>query len=172
MASNDENSINSNTNMNQNYNNEVTTLKNNNIQQVPNSNQNSNQNENPQNRVIRFNDDQNINSNSQIIPINTPENKEVKVDNYAENNITIRNIIDNALLSQLSEINVKLLDFDENFARHLYNSEINILPKIDMVKINLLGQSTNIAQFKKYGFGLYVFFLYLIELLITFGILK
>ena len=65
-----------------------------------------------------------------------------------ENNITIRNIIDNALLSQLSEINVKLLDLDENFAHHLYKSELNILPKIDMVEINLLKQSTNIAQFK------------------------
>ena len=148
MTSNEENDINTNTNMNQNYNTEITTLNNNNIQQEPNSNQNNNQNENPQNRVIRFNDGQNINSSSQIIPINTPENNEMKKDNYVENNITIRNIIDNALLSQLSEINVKLLDLDENFAHHLYKSELNILPKIDTVEINLLKQSTNIAQFK------------------------
>ena len=171
MTTNDENDINTNTNINQNNTTEEVTINNNNRQPVANSNQINNINTSQRNRRIPFSNAQNINSNSNIIPVQSAENRGMKKDNFAENNISIRNIIDNALFSQLSEINVKLLDLDENISQKLYRAENKILPKIDMVEFTLLKQSTNIAQFKKYGFGLYVFFLYLIELLVTFGVL-
>ena len=127
-----------------------------------------------------INGENNINSVDNIVEVeNTNENvnernsnnREMKIDNFAENNISIRNIIDNALFSQLSEIKVKLLDFDEKISQRLYKSESKILPKIDLVEFTSLSQKINISGLKKYGFGLYVFFLYLINLLITFGIL-
>ena len=58
------------------------------------------------------------NSNENERNVNV-KNKSMKIDNFAENNISIRNVIDNALFSQLSEINVKLLDFDENLFQRL-----------------------------------------------------
>mgnify|MGYP002623996162 CR=1 FL=1 len=116
----------------------------------------------------------NINSVS-VEVVNSKENikndGEMKIDNFAENNISIRNIIDDALFSQLSEINVKLLDFDERLSQILYKSKGKILPKIDLIEFTQLNQKLGISELKKYGFGLYVFFLYLINLLITFGIL-
>ena len=93
------------------------------------------------------------------------------VDQFSDNNITMRNIIESALFSQLSEIKVFLLDFESNVSDRIYNSQGKILPKIDFVELSLLNQGTNISEFKKYGFGLYVFFLYLINILVTFGVL-
>lgn len=84
----------------------------------------------------------------------------MKIYNFEENNISIKNIIDNALFSQLSEINVKLLDFEESFSQRLYKTEGKILSKIDFFAFNSLNQKEGISQLKKYGFGLYVFFLY------------
>ena len=78
-----------------------------------------------------INGENNINSVDNIVEVeNTNENvnernsnnREMKIDNFAENNISIRNIIDNALFSQLSEIKVKLLDFDEKISQRLYKS--------------------------------------------------
>ena len=93
------------------------------------------------------------------------EKKEgTKNNNYVENNISVKNIVDDALFTQLSKINVKLLEFNDNSK--------NSLPKIDFVEIKLLNQNTSISEFKKYGFGLYVFFLYLKSLLVTFLILS
>ena len=60
---------------------------------------------------------------------------------------------------------------DENVSNRLYKKEGKILPKIDYIEFSLLNQSVNISKLKKYGFGLYVFFLYLINLLITFAVL-
>ena len=42
--------------------------------------------------------------------IEVKDKTKTKVDNFAEHNISIRNIIENALFSQLSEIKVFLLD--------------------------------------------------------------
>ena len=123
----------------------------NNILEVENTNEIRNENENENER--------NANDGT------------MKIDNFAENNISIRNIIDNALFSQLTEIKVKLIDFDERVSQRLYNSESKILPKIDLVEFTSLSQKIDISGLKKYGFGLYVFFLYLINLLITFGVL-
>ena len=88
-----------------------------------------------------------------------------------ENNMNIKTIIDNALFSQLSEINVKLLTFSQNVSNELYKSVGQILPKIEFIELNLLNQNVSISELKKYGFGLYVFFLYLVNLLVTFGVL-
>ena len=104
----------------------------------------------------------------------TNENIEVKgieEDDFAESNINIRNIIDSILFSQLSEIKVFLLDFQENMSKKFYKTKGKILPKIHFAEINLLNQGINISKFKQYGFGIYLFFLYLICLLLTFGVL-
>ena len=171
MTKNEDNDINTNTNINQNYHTDILTLNNNDIKPEVNSSINNNHGPNPNNMPIQISQEQNINTNSNIIPVKDTQNKDIRVDNFAENNISARNIINNALFSQLSKINVKLLDLDDNLSQKLYKSEKNILPKIDMVDIKLLNQSTSIIEFKKYGFGLYVFFLYLIELLVTFAVL-
>ena len=133
---------------------------NNSINQEININTNRNDNLYSEDNVLDVRDN-NINK----------ENKTIIVDNFIENNINIRNIIDDALFSQLSKINVKLLVLDDNISKRLYNSEGSILPKIDFINFTLLNQSVTISELQKYGFGLYVFFLYLINLLITFGIL-
>ena len=99
------------------------------------------------------------------------EIKEIEEDDFAESDINIRNIIDSILFSQLSEIKVFLLDFQENMSKKLYMSKGKILPKIHFAEINLLNQGINISKFKQYGFGIYLFFLYLICLLLTFGVL-
>ena len=117
-----------------------------------------------------------IENNIEIIPVTT-ENLEVKedlgikIDNLAEKNIDIRNIIDKTLFSQLSDIKVFLLDFENDVSKKLYKVNKKILPKIEYFELNLLNQGVNISEFKKYGFGLYIFFLYVISLLITFGLL-
>ena len=167
MTSNDDNNLPRNSDAIQNTNDVI--VLNNNIQE---RNSNSNQ-RNSRINLMNENENNNNNSNTDMIlkKVDDFRNKEMKVDNFAENNITIRNIIDNALFSQLSEINIKLLDLDENISQKLYKSEGKILPKIDMAFINTLSQGSNISQLQKYGFGLYVFFLYLIELLVTFAVL-
>ena len=115
------------------------------------------------------------NGGAEIINVNNTNRKdtkqEIKVDPFAENNMNIKTIIDNALFSQLSEINVKLLTFSQNVSNELYKSVGQILPKIEFIELNLLNQNVSISELKKYGFGLYVFFLYLVNLLVTFGVL-
>ena len=117
------------------------------------------------------NNDGLIIASNEIIEVKDKDKTKTKVDNFAEHNISIRNIIENALFSQLSEIKVFLLDYEEDLSQRLYGTKGKILPKIDYVELALLNQGTNISYFKKYGFGLYVFFLYLINLLVTFGVL-
>ena len=113
-----------------------------------------------------------LTNDNKVDKVEVKKNKRnLRIDNFAENNITIRNIIDNTLLIQLSEINVKLLDFEQDFSESLYNVKGKILPKIDSVELTLLNQNVNISEFKKFGFGLYVFFLYIINLLVIFGLL-
>ena len=90
---------------------------------------------------------------------------------FAENNISIRSIINNALFTQLSEIRVNLLELSEETSQALYNKKEKMLPKIDFVEYTLLNQGINISSFKQYDFGIYIFFLYLINLLVTFFIL-
>jgi len=99
------------------------------------------------------------------------EKKDELDDEFAENNISIRSIINNALFTQLSEIRVNLLELNEETSQQLYHKKEKMLPKIDYVEFTLLNQGTNIASFKQYGFGIYVFFLYLIKLLVTFFLL-
>ena len=172
MTSNEENNPNNN-NINDNLNNnDVIILEENRNQQNSNLSQNTNKTNNQRNnKKIHVEDDKKPNTNDKIMTVKENDEGGMKIDNFAENNVNIRNIINNALFSQLSEINVKLLDFEENISDAFYKSGGKILPKIDFIEINLLNQSANISKFKKFGFGLYVFFLYLIELLVTFGVL-
>ena len=75
-----------------------------------------------------------VRGNNEILPI----------DKFAENNITTRNIIDNALFLQLSEINIKLLNFDESLSERIYEKKGKILPKIDFIEFSLLNQNESI----------------------------
>ena len=172
MSANEGKNSNNNSNINQNDKDGILILNQNNNHQNLEFSQKMNPNSNPRNsRQIHFNDDEDLNTKTNIIEVRKYDEGTMRIDNFAENNVSIRNIIDNALFSQLSEINVKLLDFEEDISKKLYKSEGKILPKIDFVEFTLLNQGVNITQFKKYGLGLYVFFLYLIELLVTFGVL-
>ena len=114
MTKNEDNDINTNTNINQNYHTDILTLNNNDIKPEVNSSINNNHGPNQNNMPIQISQEQNINTNSNIIPVKDTQNKDIRVDNFAENNISARNIINNALFSQLSKINVKLLDLDDN----------------------------------------------------------
>ena len=172
MFSNDENSQNNNNSDNNSNKNDIIILDENKNQQNPNSSQNNNQVENKRkNNEIQIDEKQNQNTEHNILTIRNLDEGGMKIDNFAENNVNIRNIINNALFSQLSEINVKLLDFEEYVSNRFYKSDGKILPKIDFIEFRILNQGESISLFKKYGFGLYVFFLYLIELLVTFGVL-
>ena len=97
--------------------------------------------------------------------------KKNEKDNYAEDNFHVKDIINNALFTQLSEIRVNLINFDEKLNKMIYNTNGAQLPKIDYCEFTLLNPGINISQFKKYGFGIYVFFLYLINLIVTFTLL-
>ena len=122
------------------------------------------------NRKIRSGDANTMNTKKELISVNIEdiqkENKsESKIEinnNFEKNNKTLRNIIENAFFTQLSEIKVKLLDFENDPKK---------LPLIDLIELTLLNQNVSISKFKEFGYGLYVFFLYLINLLVTFGIL-
>ena len=80
-------------------------------------------------------------------------------DDFIENNVNYKSIVNDALQTQLSYINVIILN------------KKNEIPKIDYIEYKLLDQSFKISQFKEFGYGLYVFFLYLLNLLISYGIL-
>ena len=153
-------------------NNTMTLKENNNQEEIQNNN---NEEQRSRNRVNSIKENS-VDLNNNVLEVNETDrnqiiNETLKKDNFAENNISIRNIIDNALFSQLSEINIKLLDLEENVSERIYNSKGKIIPKIDFIEFTLLNQNVNISELKKYGFGLYVFFLYLKSLLVTFGIL-
>ena len=104
----------------------------------------------PQNKrkINIFNTEEEIQNASKSQFIDIPETKEddkneqKKINNYVENNISVKRIVDDALFSQLSEINVKLLDFDENFFDEKKGKS---LPKIDYVDIKLLNQNIDIS---------------------------
>ena len=125
------------------------------------------------NKPLNRNDNNNFQPiNSEEIAVNENKKKdEINKGEFVENNVFMRNVIDNALFSQLSEINVKLLDFSENVSSRIYGIGEKIIPKIDFIEFTLLNQNVSISELKKYGFGLYVFFLYLRCLLITFGVM-
>ena len=80
-------------------------------------------------------------------------------DNFIENNVDYKTIVNDALQTQLSYIKVIILN------------KKNEIPKIDYIEYKLLDQSFKINQFKEFGYGLFVFFLYLLNLLISYGIL-
>ena len=111
MFSNDENSQNNNNSDNNSNKNDIIILDENKNKQNPNSSQNNNQVENKRkNNEIQIDEKQNQNTEHNILTIRNLDEGGMKIDNFAENNVNIRNIINNALFSQLSEINVKLLD--------------------------------------------------------------
>ena len=102
---------------------------------------------------------------------NKQEAKEDKKSPYLENNIKLRDMIENALFSQLSEIKVKFMYAgDDPYALPIFkNPNIkNHLPKIHNIELTLLNQDEPISEFKKYGYGIYMFFHYIKIILITF----
>ena len=109
-------------------------------------------------------------------PNNNINNKEVnsKKKERINNNIKFRNKIEDILFSQLSDINVQLLNLGEESNTNTKISSPNkkmILPKIDTIQLTLLKPDVSITDFIKYGYGIYFFFYYLKSLLITFGVL-
>ena len=69
------------------------------------------------------NNDGLIIASNEIIEVKDKDKTKTKVDNFAEHNISIRNIIENALFSQLSEIKVFLLDYEEDLSQRLYGTK-------------------------------------------------
>ena len=129
-------------------------------------------NKNPKN----LNKEQDINTNFQTL--NTKSNilehkntRSIKIDNYIRNNENEIKRINNAIFSRMGKIKVKLADLDEKVSKELYNTKSKILPRIDIIEIILLNQNVSVSELKEYGFVIYTFFLYLINLLITFFIL-
>ena len=68
------------------------------------------------------------------------------------------------------KINVKVLKFNKAMGEKIFGKN-EIIHKIDLIEYTLLNEGDSISEFKQFGFGIYVFFLYLINLLITFGLL-
>ena len=96
-----------------------------------------------------------------------------KPSKYMKNNTKLRDIVENAIFSQLSKINIKFKNSGDNSDnKPKYNKYSgNHLPKIYNIELTLLSQNDSISEFKKYGYGIYQFFYYLIILLITLGII-
>ncbi len=65
-------------------------------------------------------------------------------DNFIENNVDYKTIVNDALQTQLSYIKVIILN------------KKNEIPKIDYIEYKLLDQSFKINQFKEFGYGLFV----------------
>ena len=128
-----------------------------------------------------FNMEQEINTNNQLLnmksnlkeikPFKHQINRSIKVDKFIRDNENEIKKINNAIFSRIGKIKVKLADLDENVSMELYNKKTKILPRIDIIQVILLNQNVSIGDLKEYGFIIYTFFLYLINLLITFFIL-
>ena len=91
------------------------------------------------------------------------ESKKLKQSSLAEKNENEINIIKNVLFTQLGKINVKL--------EGKLSKESKEIPRIETIELTLLNQSVSIFQLKEYGFNIFVFFLYLVNVLVTFFIL-
>ena len=128
-----------------------------------------------------FNMGQEINTNNQLLnmksnmkeikPFKHQINRSIKVDKFIRDNENEIKKINNAIFSRIGKIKVKLADLDENVSMELYNKKTKILPRIDIIQVILLNQNVSVGDLKEYGFIIYTFFLYLINLLITFFIL-
>ena len=128
-----------------------------------------------------FNMEQEINTNNQLLnmksnlkeikPFEHQINRSIKVDKFIRDNENEIKKINNAIFSRIGKIKVKLADLDENVSMELYNKKTKILPRIDIIQVILLNQNVSVGDLKEYGFIIYTFFLYLINLLITFFIL-
>ena len=126
-------------------------------------------NNNKNNEILNLNSSNrfNIEQKSNLVQIDNPKTRSILENPDEDNNINEKDIIDNALLSQISDINIKLiLDSDAN------NEEPKNLPKIEFIELALLNQGLfTITEFKKFGFGIYVFFFYLRNQIISFFLL-
>ena len=92
---------------------------------------------------------------------------QIKQEPIQQNYNQEKEIIDSALLEQISDIKIRLLlDSDKE------NEEQKNLPNVEFIELTLLNQSLfSLSKFKKYGFSIYVFFFYLRNLLFTFFVL-
>ena len=119
----------------------------------------NNINNNSQNNNLQTNNSTQRNENKQKNKNDLNKNETNNLDISLKNNISTQNIIDSALQSQLSKINVKLLDFDtDKILKNESASNIKILPRIDLIEYTLLNEGDGISEFKQFGFGIYVFF--------------
>ena len=128
-----------------------------------------------------LNYEQEINTNNQLLnmksnlkeikPFEHQIESSVKEDRFIRANENEIKKINNAIFSRIGKIKVKLADLDEKVSKELYNKNRKILPRIDIIEVILLNQNVSVSDLKEYGFIIYTFFLYLINLLITFFIL-
>ena len=125
--------------------------------------------------------EQEINTNNQLLnmksnlkeikPFEHQIESSVKEDRFIRANENEIKKINNAIFSRIGKIKVKLADLDQKVSKELYNKNRKILPRIDIIEVILLNQNVSVGDLKEYGFIIYTFFLYLINLLITFFIL-
>ena len=74
----------------------------------------------------------NTNDRFQKEELTIKKNIDLKRDNFIENNISTKEIINNALFTQLSEIKVNLLNLE---SQDIYESRKKLLPKIDYINL-------------------------------------
>ena len=81
-----------------------------------------------------------------------------------KNNTKLRDIVENAIFSQLSKINIKFKNSGDNSDnKPKYNKYSgNHLPKIYNIELTLLSQNDSISEFKKYGYGIYQLSIFLL----------
>ena len=135
------------------------------LEKPDDSEQSSNKNGRKINKVNLYNED---NANGEMNSVSLPfcsrqKTKTIKQSNLAEKNQNEINTIKKALFTQLGKINIKL---KENS-----NSKGKEIPTIETIELTLLNQSMDFTQLKEYGYNIFVFFLYLIDLLSIFFIL-
>ena len=147
------------------------------LENIKTNNINTSNTRNPRN----FDFEQEINTNNQLLnmksnlkeikPFEHQIESSLKEDKFIRANENEIKKINNAIFSRIGKIKVKLADLDEKVSKELYNKNKKILPRIDIIEVILLNQNVSVGDLKEYGFIIYTFFLYLINLLITFFIL-
>ena len=147
------------------------------LENIKTNNINTSNTRNPRN----FDFEREINTNNQLLnmksnlkeikPFEHQIESSLKEDKFIRANENEIKKINNAIFSRIGKIKVKLADLDEKVSKELYNKNKKILPRIDIIEVILLNQNVSVSDLKEYGFIIYTFFLYLINLLITFFIL-
>ena len=129
--------------------------------------ENNNQNNSISYAINKLSNNLFQNSNSNLKSLANVKTLEIKDELNHRNDDKEKDIVDNTLFNQISDINIRLLLYSKE-----NNEDQNCLPKVQFIELTLLNQSLfSISKFKKYGFAIYVFFFYLRNLLFTFFVL-